>query len=72
MGSPAPVRRMHGWLAGPRPGRSFNFSRRGLYAGSNALHSEESRDFGLRADGIFGADVDVLLLQSSLTWRPSW
>ncbi len=32
----------------------------------------DDKDFGLRADGIFGEDVDVLLLQSSLTWRPSW
>jgi len=29
-------------------------------------------DLGLRVDGIFGEDVDVLVLGSNLTWRPSW
>jgi hypothetical protein len=29
-------------------------------------------DLGLRADGIFGPDVRVLVAGSNLTWRPSW
>jgi hypothetical protein len=29
-------------------------------------------DLGLRIDGIFGLDVNVLVLGSNLTWRPSW
>lgn len=29
-------------------------------------------DLGLRADGMFGQDVRVLVLGSNLTWRPSW
>ncbi len=29
-------------------------------------------DLGLRVDGVFGEDVNVLVLGSNLTWRPSW
>ncbi|HSN82498.1 MAG TPA: hypothetical protein VLS88_07985 [Polyangiales bacterium] len=36
------------------------------------LSLRDDLDLGLRADGIFGADVHVLVLGSNLTWRPSW
>ncbi|KPK15524.1 MAG: hypothetical protein AMJ62_08935 [Myxococcales bacterium SG8_38] len=36
------------------------------------LSLREDLDLGLRADGIFGEDVRVLVLGSNLTWRPSW
>ena len=29
-------------------------------------------DLGVRVDGVFGEDVNVLVLGSNLTWRPSW
>jgi hypothetical protein len=29
-------------------------------------------DLGVRVDGMFGEDVNVLVLGSNLTWRPSW
>ncbi|MFZ1866843.1 MAG: hypothetical protein WAU39_21655 [Polyangiales bacterium] len=36
------------------------------------LSLRDDLDFGLRADGMFGSDVRVLVLGSNLTWRPSW
>ncbi len=42
-------------------------------AGGNLYVSlRDDLDLGLRADGIFGEDVRVLVLGSNLTWRPSW
>jgi hypothetical protein len=36
------------------------------------LSIKDDLDLGLRADGMFGEDVRVLVLSSNLTWRPSW
>jgi hypothetical protein len=36
------------------------------------LSIKNDLDLGLRADGMFGEDVRVLVLSSNLTWRPSW
>jgi hypothetical protein len=36
------------------------------------LSLRDDLDLGLRADGMFGPDVRVLVLGSNLTWRPSW
>jgi len=36
------------------------------------LSIREDLDLGIRADGMFGEDVRVLVLSSNLTWRPSW
>lgn len=36
------------------------------------LSIRDDLDLGIRADGMFGEDVRVLVLGSNLTWRPSW